>query len=93
MADNVVIADEAVLEDIAKLLSYCSANVRERFDTAFSDVSKLAEYWDDADFYNLHTALTAFKSELDTLDEKTNEMATKARTRIEMIHTLHSKKI
>ena len=93
MASDVVITDEVVLEDTTKLLAHCSKTIRERFETAFSDVSKLIQDWDDADFHNLYNALTAYKSELDTLDEKTNEMIAKAKTKIEMIHALHSMKI
>ena len=93
MDDSVIIVDEAVLEDTTKLLAHCSESIRERFETAFSDVSKLMEDWDDADFQNLYNALTAYKTELNTLDEKTNEMIAKAKTKIEMIHALHSMKI
>ena len=93
MAGDVVITDEAVLEDTTKLLAHCSESIRERFETAFSDVSKLRDEWDDADFQNLYNALTAYKTELNTLDEKTNEMIAKAKTKIEMIHALHSMKI
>ena len=93
MDDSVIIVDEAVLEDTTKLLAHCSETIRERFETAFSDVSKLMEEWDDADFQNLYNALTAYKTELHTLDEKTNEMIAKAKTKIEMIHALHSKSI
>ena len=93
MASDVVRTDEAVLEDTTKLLAHCSESIRERFDAAFSDVSKLMEEWDDADFQNLYNALTAYKTELNTLDEKTNEMIAKAKTKIEMIHALRSKSI
>ena len=93
MAGDVVITDEVVLEECTKLLANCRDAIRERFETAFSDVSKLVENWDDADYYNLLNALNAYKSELDTLDEKTNEMIAKAKTKIEMIHALHSMKI
>lgn len=93
MASDVVRTDEAVLEDTTKLLAHCSESIRERFDAAFSDVSKLIQDWDDADFHNLYNALTAYKSELDTLNEKTNEMIAKAKTKIEMIHAIHSKSI
>ena len=93
MAGDVVITDEAVLEECTKLLANCRDTIRERFETAFSDMTKLAEDWDDADYYNLLNALNAYKSELDSLDDKTNEMIAKAKTKIEMIHALHSMKI
>ena len=93
MAGDVVITDEIVLEECTKLLANCSKTIRERFESAFSDMSKLVEDWDDADYYNLLNALNAYKSELDTLDEKTNEMIAKAKTKIEMIHALHNMKI
>ena len=93
MADDVIVTDELVLEHTTKLLTDCSKSIRERFDTAFSAVGKLADDWDDADFHNLYNALTAYKAELNTLDEKTNELIVKAKTKIEMSHALHSMEI
>ena len=75
MAGDVVITDEAVLEECTTLLAHCSETIRERFESALSDMSKLVEDWDDADYYN------------------TNELISKAKEKIEMIHALHSMKI
>lgn len=93
MAGDIVITDEVVLAECAELLANCSASIRERFEEAFSGMGKLVGDWDDADYYNLLYALNAYKSELERLDEKTDAMIVKAKTKIEMIHALHSMKI
>lgn len=93
MAGDVVITDEAVLEECTTLLAHCSETIRERFESALSDMSKLVEDWDDADYYNLLNALNAYKTELSSLDDKTNGLISKAKEKIEMIHALHSMKI
>ena len=93
MADGIIITDDVVLEECTKLLAHCSETIRECFESALSDMSKLVEDWDDADYYNLLNALNAYKTELSSLDDKTNELISKAKEKIEMIHALHSMKI
>lgn len=93
MAGDIVITDESVLEECINLLAKCTASVRSCFDRAFSDMNGLVSEWDDADYYDLINAINAYKAELDELDDKTKEMIAKAKTKIEMIHALHSMKI
>lgn len=90
MAGDEVRVSEEVLEDTAKLLAQCSASIREYFEKAIADVGRLSEDWNDSDFQDMLSAISAYNNELDTLDEKTGELISKAKEKIEMIHALHS---
>ena len=89
MTDGIITTDEVVLDETTQILAQGAAMIRERFERAFSDMAGLSGEWDDEDFLDLQNALAAYRTELDALEEKTNELIVKAKTKIEMIHSLH----
>ena len=93
MSESEVIVNEQALASVSASIRTYVAEFRETIETAVRNLKTNASDWDDEDFNSLVSAINSFLTDVEGMENATNQLAQRIDTKISQIHTLHSMKI
>lgn len=93
MGASEVIANEQALAAVLDGIKTYVSTYREIISTGVRGIKANSGDWSDEDFNSIVSAINSFLTDIDSMEDATNQLVTRIENKISAIHRLHNMKI